>query len=243
VSNERVTLEVRERGVDQRGTRTVRRLRREGMIPGVLYGEGRSTAIVVAERELRNALTGPGGLHAIVDVLVDGRETPHHAVLKELQQHPVRGTVQHVDFHEVRLDRPIQTAVTVYLVGDSVGVNAGGVLTQVARELHVEALPMEVPERVEADVTDLDIGDTLRLSDLSAIDGVTFLDDLEETVIANVAAPRSEAELEELLAPEAEELEEGEEPVEGEEPEGEVEAAAAEDAPAADASEDSASEE
>jgi large subunit ribosomal protein L25 len=243
VSKDRVILEVRERGADQRGTRTVRRLRRDGMIPGVLYGKGHSTAIVVAERELRHALTGPGGLHAIVDVLIDGQEKPHHAVLKDLQQHPVRGTVQHVDFHEVRLDRPIQTTVTVYLVGDSVGVNAGGVLTQVARELNVEALPMEVPERIEADVSPLDIGSTLRLADIPAIEGVTFLDDLEETVLANVAAPRSEAELEELLAPEVEELEEGEEPVEGEEPEGDVEGEAGEAVPGAEASDEPAPEE
>lgn len=237
-------LEVRERGDEQRGSRTVRRLRRERLIPGVLYGQGRSRAIVVGERELRTALSGPGGLHAIVDVVIEGQSTAHHAVLKDLQQHPVRGSVMHVDFHEVRLDRPIQTAVTVYLVGDSVGVGVGGVLTQVARELNVEALPMEIPERIEADVTDLDIGGTLRLVDLPAIDGVTFLDDPDETVIANVAAPRSEAELEELLAPaEGEEVEEGAEPVEGEEVAAEAAAEAGAEAPAAEAGDDSASEE
>lgn len=243
VSKDRVILEVSERGSEQRGSRTVRRLRKEGLIPGVLYGKGHARAIVVGERQLRDALTGPGGLHAIVDVVIEGQTTPHHAVLKDLQQHPVRGTVTHVDFHEVRLDRPIQTAVTVYLVGESVGVGEGGVLTQVARELNVEALPMEIPERIEADIAHLEIGGTLRLSELPTIEGVTFLDDPEDTVIANVAAPRSEAELEELLAPteEGEELEEGVEPEEGEE--AEVEGEAGEEAPAAEAGDDSATEE
>jgi len=245
VSQDRVILEVQERGSDQRGSRTVRRLRKQGLIPGVLYGNGHSRAIAVGERELRAALTGPGGLHAIVDVVIEGQTTPHHAVLKDLQQHPIRGTVTHIDFHEVRLDRPIQSAVTVYLVGESVGVAAGGVLTQVVRELNVEALPMEIPERIEADVSALDIGGTLRLAELPLIAGVTFLDDAEGTVIANVAAPRSEAELEELLAPtEAEEGEEGEAPAEGEAMvDAEIAGEAGEEPPAAAAGDDSAADE
>ncbi len=244
MSQDRVILEVQERGSDQRGSRTVRRLRKQGLIPGVLYGKGHSRAIAVGERELRTALTGPSGLHAIVDVVIEGQTTPHHAVLKDLQQHPIRGTVTHIDFHEVRLDRPIQSAVTVYLVGESVGVAAGGVLTQVVRELNVEALPMEIPERIEADVSALDIGGTLRLAEIPSIAGVTFLDDADETVIANVAAPRSEAELEELLAPaEPEEGEEGEEPVEGE-AEGDAEGTGeAGEEPAAEAGDGSAAEE
>jgi large subunit ribosomal protein L25 len=227
-------LEVRERGPDQRGSRTVRRLRHEGLVPGVLYGKGHSRPIVVGERELRTALSGPGGLHAILDVVIEGQSTPHHAVLKDLQQHPLRGTVTHVDFHEVRLDRPIQTAVPVILVGEAVGVNLGGVLTQVAREVNVEALPMEIPERIEADVSELDIGGTLRLADIPGVEGVVFLDDPEETVIANVAAPRIEVE----------------EPVEGEEEEGlegeiseEAEGEAGEEASGAEAGEGSAPEE
>ena len=108
MSSDRVTLEVTERGADQLGSRNVRRLRKEGLIPGVIYGKGHTRAIVVGERDLRAALTGPSGLHAILDVVIEGQKTPHHAVLKEYQQHPIRGTLTHVDFHEVRLDQPIQ---------------------------------------------------------------------------------------------------------------------------------------
>ena len=195
VSGDRITLEVKERGADQLGTRNVKRLRREGLIPGVLYGKA-NKAFVVGERELRVALTGPSGLHAIVDVVIEGHKAPHHAVLKEYQQHPVRGTITHVDFHEVRLDQPIQATVAVQLVGEAPGAKVSGVVSQVARELHVEALPSAVPEHIEVDIGSLEIGDSLRLQDVAAVTGVTFLDD-PETVIANCSSPRGLTEAEE----------------------------------------------
>jgi large subunit ribosomal protein L25 len=206
MSSDRVTLEVSERGADQVGSRRVRRLRKEGLVPGVLYGKGHARAILVQERELRRALTGPSGLHAIVDVVVTGQKTPHHAVLKEYQRHPVRGTLTHVDFHEVRLDQPIQASVGVQFVGESPGAKQGGVVQQVTRELRVEALPTAVPEHIEADISALEVGGTVRLADLPAIEGVTYLDD-PETVLANCSIPRGISELEEA---EAEEAEEGE---------------------------------
>ena len=195
VSGERITLEVRERGADQLGTRNVKRLRRQGLIPGVLYGKA-NKAFIVGERELRIALTGPSGLHAIVDVVIDGHKTPHHAVLKDYQQHPVRGTITHIDFHEVRLDQPIQATVVVQLVGEAPGAKVGGVVQQVARELRVEALPSAIPEHIEVDVSGLELGESLRLQDVAAIAGVTFLDDATETVIANCSSPRGLTEAE-----------------------------------------------
>ena len=117
---------------------------------------------------LRTALTGPSGLHAIVDVVIEGQKTPHHAVLKDFQQHAIRGTITHVDFHEIRLDQPIQATVTVLLVGDSVGVRQGGVIQQVTREIQVEALPTSIPEHIDVDVSDLDIGEAVRLEDIPA---------------------------------------------------------------------------
>lgn len=195
MSGDRITLEVQERGADQLGTRNVKRLRRQGLIPGVLYGKA-NKAFVVGERELRVALTGPSGLHAIVDVVIEGAKTPHHAVLKDYQQHPVRGTITHVDFHEVRLDQPIQATVAVQLVGEAPGSKVGGVVQQVARELHVEALPSNVPEHIEVEIGTLELGDTLRLQDVALVSGVTFLDD-PETVIANCSSPRGLTEAEE----------------------------------------------
>jgi large subunit ribosomal protein L25 len=196
VSGDRITLEVRERGADQLGTRNVKRLRKEGLIPGVLYGKV-NKAFVVGERELRIALTGPSGLHGIVDVVIEGSKSPHHAVLKDYQRHPVRDTITHVDFHEVRLDQAIQASVTVQLVGEAPGAKVGGVVQQVTRELRVEALPASIPEYIEIDIAGLELGDTLRLEAVPPVTGVTFLDDPAATVIANCSAPRGLTEAEE----------------------------------------------
>jgi large subunit ribosomal protein L25 len=219
MSGDRFKLEVRER--EERGSRHSRRLRSDGIIPGVLYGKGHARAIAVPERELRTAMTGPSGLHAILDVVLEGQTTVHPSILAEYQQDPVRGTISHIDLREVRLDQAIQASVVVQLVGEAVGAKSGGVVSLVSRELQVEALPMDVPEHIDVDVTELDIGDLLRLEDVSAPDGVTFLDDPHETVIVSVAMSRGFAELEEAEAAaaaeaEAEALEEGEEPGEGE---------------------------
>src|SRR5438034_9094471 len=213
MAGERIRLEVQKR--EPRGSADARRLRREGLIPGVLYGKDKpSYAICVPERELGRALTGSGGLHAILDVVLDGQSATHASILKDYQQDPVRGHISHVDFHEVRLDQPIQASVTVQLVGEPAGAKEGGVLSQVQREINVEALPMEIPEHIDLDVSGMAIGDTLRLADLAAIEGVTYLDNPDETVLATVTLPTREVE------PEPEELPEGELP-EGEVPEGE----------------------
>ena len=215
MSSDRVTLEVTERDAEQLGSRRVRRLRKDGLVPGVLYGKGHARAIVVGERDLRAALTGRSGLHAIIDVVIEGQTTPHHAVLKDFQRHPIRGTLTHIDFHEVRLDRPIQATVNVQFVGESPGAKQGGVVQQVTRELRVEALPTGIPEHIEADISALEVGDTVRVADLEAIEGVAFLDD-PETVLANCSIPRGIIELEEAEAAEGEEGEEGEGAAEGE---------------------------
>jgi large subunit ribosomal protein L25 len=214
MAGERVKLQVLER--ESRGSAVSRRLRKQGLIPGVLYGRGKMPhTICVAERELRRVLTGGQGLHAILDVTVEGQKTAHPSILKDYQQHPVKGGIIHIDLQEVRLDQPIQARVVVELVGEPVGVTEGGVLSQVDREITVQALPMEIPEHLELDVSGMAIGDTLRLADLPASDGVEYLDDPEETVLATVGMPTR------IVEPEPEEVE-GEELEEGELPEGEV---------------------
>ena len=177
----------------------------QGLIPGVLYGNGHSRAIVVPERDLRTAMTGPSGLHAILDVVIKGQTTVHPSILAEYEQDPIRGTISHIDLREVRLDQPIHATVIVHLVGESAGVKTGGVLSLIARELQVEALPADVPEHVDVEVSALELGDVLRLADIPAIEGVTFLDDPHETVIATVSMPRGYAEIEEADAAAAEE--------------------------------------
>src|SRR5262245_2330428 len=152
-------------------------------------------------------MTGPSGLHAILDVVIEGQKTVHPSILADYQQDPIRGTISHIDLREVRLDQPIHATVAVHLVGEAVGVKAGGMISLVVRELHVEALPADVPEHVDVDVTHMEVGDVLRLADIPSIESVTLLDDLHETVIATVSVPRGFAELEEAEAEAAAEAE------------------------------------
>src|SRR4051794_26850679 len=161
------------------------------MIPGVLYGREQPIAISIPERDLRHALTGAGGTHAVLDIVVDTGKT-HSSVLKEYQQDPVRGYITHVDLQEVRLDQPISATVGISLLGEPIGVREGGVLNQVTTTVNIEALPLEVPEHLELDISGLGVGDSIRLAEVKVPDGVTILDDLEETVIASVALPRAE---------------------------------------------------
>jgi large subunit ribosomal protein L25 len=212
VAGERVKLAVSER--TSLGSAESRRLRRQGLIPGVVYGRSEPVAITVGERDLRAALTTPAGSHAVLDLAIDGGGA-RSVILKEFQRDKVRGQIIHIDLQEVRLDQPIQTAVAVTLVGDAAGVKEGGVLSQIANEVAVEALPLEVPQHLEADVSALAIGEALRAGELVMPAGVTMLDD-PDTVIATVTHQIREEELE----PEAEEGE-GEEAVEGEAAEGE----------------------
>ena len=167
MAGERIQLGVKAR--ESAGSAESRRLRAAGMIPGVLYGSGKKAhPFVVEERELRRVLTGTHGGHAILDVVFDDQKTMHHAVLKDYQLDPVRPRLLHVDLHEVRLDQVIQAQVAVEPIGESPGVKEGGVLTLVLREINVEALPMEVPDRLELDISDMAIGDSLRIEDLRA---------------------------------------------------------------------------
>jgi large subunit ribosomal protein L25 len=220
VAGERVKLEVRVR--ETRGDGPARRMRAEGLIPGVLYGRAKTPHVIeVEERELRRALHGPGGMHTILDVVVGEQATAHPSVVKDFQQHPVSGRLLHIDLQEVRLDQPITVAVSVHLLGESPGAKEGGILSQQIREVNVEALPMEVPEHLELDISALQMGDSLRVADVPPIEGVTYLDD-PDTVLVTVMVPRA-IEVEEPV--EGEEGEEGEEgAVEGEAaPDGEAE--------------------
>ena len=231
MAGERVKIIVAER--EKLGSAESRRLRRQGLIPGVLYGRNKPVSICLDERELRRALTGAGGLHAILDVQVEGKQASHSAILKEYQRDEVRGFITHVDLQEVRLDQPITASVTVELLGgeEAPGVREGGVLSQVARDVSVEALPLEVPEHLELDVSGMAIGDTLRVADMPARDGVTYLDD-PETVVATLTMPTRVVEPEEML--EGAEAEEGVEmPPAEEAPEGGSEAPAEPEADAA----------
>jgi len=188
----KLTISARE----PEGSRSTRRLRRSGRVPGVLYGgDGDPIAFSADARELRNALAATG---AVLEVVADGDTTP--VVLKSAQYHPVRGETMHVDLLRVNLKIAIHAVVPLELVGgdDSPGVKDGGVLEHITRELNIEALPAEIPESLTFDVSHLQINDTVTLADVPVPDGVVLLDDLEETTIATLSPPRIEVEPDEI---------------------------------------------
>jgi len=190
-------------------------------VPGVVYSGGSDARpFQASEREIR-VLLGEGA--ALFDLEIEGAKAVP-VVVKEQQHHPVRGSLQHIDLQEVKLDEAIQAEVTIELEGaDSApGVKGGGVLEHVTREVTVEALPTEIPDQLVADVSAMEINDTLQLSALPVPEGVTLVaDDLDEVTIATLSPPR----VEEVAEPEVEEEtelvgEEGEAPAEGGDSEG-----------------------
>jgi large subunit ribosomal protein L25 len=212
----RLTVETRE----ERGSRAARRLRRSGFVPGVVYGRGDEPTPFKAEARRVRAVLAEG--HALFDVDVNGDRLP--VIIKEEQRDPVQGRLVHLDLLRVNLDEKIQATVALELEGteEAPGVKEGGVLEHVTRELTIEALPTDIPDRIVADVSGLGIAETMTLTSVSAPAGVTIMDDLEETVVATVTAPSEvieEPEVEEeaeLVGEEAEAAAEGEAPAEGE---------------------------
>jgi large subunit ribosomal protein L25 len=201
------------------GSRQARRLRREGKALGVVYGGGADpVSFEVDARLLRNTLAHAG---AVLNLSIDGA-APTPVVVKEVTRHPVNGETVHLDLLRVRLDRPIQATVILELTGseDAPGVKEGGVLEHVTRELTIEALPTDIPDAIQHDVSEMVIGDTLTLEALTAPAKVTLLDD-PETVIATLTPPRLQVEAEEEIEEETELVEgagaaEGEAPAEAE---------------------------
>jgi large subunit ribosomal protein L25 len=234
MAGDRATLKVEERG--EFGSRTSRRLRRSGLVPGVVYGGGSDArSFKVPERDVRAVLAHGG---ALLDVQFDGGEaTP--VVVKEQQRDPVRGRLLHLDLLEVRLDEEIAAEVAIELLGadDAPGVKEGGVLEHVTHQITISALPTAIPESIPADVSGMAIGDTLQLSAVVAPEGVELAlgegVDADEVTIATLSPPRVEEEPEPEVEEEAElvgeegEVPEGEEappegaaPAEGETPQG-----------------------
>jgi large subunit ribosomal protein L25 len=179
------------------GSRSARRLRRTGQVPGVMYGgDGGPQLFAVDGRILRNTLAHSG---AIIEVAVDGGEAAP-VLVKDVQRHPVKGHAVHVDFLRVNMDVAIQTPVTLELIGadEAPGVVEGGVLSQGVVELNIEALPGDIPDTIQFDVSNLEMNATVTLSALTPPPGVTLLDDPDETVLATITPPSREPEPEEI---------------------------------------------
>jgi large subunit ribosomal protein L25 len=188
----RPELTVEERS--EQGSRSVRRLRRSGFVPGVVYGGGSGDCrpFKVDGRELRHALHAGS---AVIDLKIGG-DGAIPVMVKDQQLHPVRSDVMHLDLIQVNLREKVHAPVAVEVTGveDAPGVKGGGVLEQVTRELNVEALPTDIPENITVDVSHLEAAATMHLSEVTAPEGVVFLDDPDETIIATITIPTEEPE-------------------------------------------------
>ncbi len=198
MADARTTLNVDPR--TEFGSRTSRRMRREGLVPGVVYSGGsEATHFQVSERDVRGVIAEGA---ALFDLSVDGGKALP-VVVKEQQLHPVKGTLRHIDLQEVNLKEAIQAEVLIELEGgdEAPGVKQSGVLEHVTHEITVEALPAEIPDKIVVDVSAMEINDTMQLSAVTPPSGVTFVvEDPDEVTIANLSPPRVEE-----AAPEVEE--------------------------------------
>ena len=193
---------------DKLGKGAVGRMRRDGEVPAVLYGHGKKpVSLSIEYSAFRQLVHGKQGEHAIVDLQVqDDPDSSGPAIVKEVQHHPVRGSYEHADLMRIDLKEKIRTMVPVKLEGHSVGIIEGGVLDHQSREIEVECLALEVPESITANITELDIGQSLHVDQLVFPEGITVITPGDRNVVA-VHAPRVIVEVEE----------EGVEAVEGEE--------------------------
>ncbi|MEZ5077056.1 MAG: 50S ribosomal protein L25 [Solirubrobacterales bacterium] len=217
MASSRSTLKVAARA--DFGSRASRRLRRDGLVPGVVYSGGSdATPFQVAERDVQLILHGG---QALFDLEVEGSKAVP-VVVKEQQHHPVRGSLTHIDLQQVNLKEAIQAEVAIELEGveDAPGVKGGGVLEHVTREVTVEALPAEIPERIVVDVSAMEVNDTLQLATVTPPEGVAFVaEEPEEITLVTLSPPRVEEVAEPELEEETELVGEGE-AAEGEAAEG-----------------------
>ena len=173
------------------GKGAARSLRAAGMVPAVIYGHHREPQpLAINARELERLLEHVSG-STIIEVTLDG--TTARTLVREIQRHPIKRSVQHIDFQELVAGEKVTVAVPLVLVGTAVGVREGGILEQIMTELEIEADPVHIPDHIDVDVSGITIGHSLHVSDLTLPEGVRILED-EEATIATVAMPKVHAE-------------------------------------------------
>ncbi len=169
-----------------------RRLASEGKIPAVLYGAGRDTMAIALDRhDFELMMTHHGAGSTLVSIALEGEKKPVNAVIKDVQHSPVKGTILHVDFLAIRMDEKLQAVAGFNFVGDAPGVKAGGVLMHALREVAVEALPTDLVEAIDVDISGMEIGDSLTVADLVAPRGLEIIGD-PEAVVCSITVPTLE---------------------------------------------------
>ena len=184
------SLQAKMRGTTGKGV--ARKIRAEGLIPAVLYGsQSGNRAITIDPRSLERVLHGSGsGMNTLIDLDLEGSDSV--VLIKELQRDPVRGSYLHADFYEVDMSKPVEVMVPLHFLGRAKGADFGGIVDHPVREIDILCLPREIPGSLEIDISELEIGDSLHVRDVSVPAGVTVLSDLDLSV-ANVEAPTVEA--------------------------------------------------
>jgi large subunit ribosomal protein L25 len=185
----------------EQGKGPSRRLRNAGNVPAVVYAAGKEPmALTVEPRALRKAIAGPLGRNTLLTLTLPGGKRT--VLVKDVQLHPVKHEVIHADFIEVDVTKPVKIEVPVVLVGKNKNITAGGVVEQVSRRVQVKALAAAIPEKIEVDISELQMGESIHLSDLKMPNGLTLLGDLKRTV-ATVVAVREEKAVEKAAAVDA----------------------------------------
>ena len=187
-------LELKAEMRTTRGNSPARALRRSGRIPAVLYGPQMAPiAISVETLEMENALKKSGGRQPLFKITVDKDEKSERTVMiKELQSHPLSRSLIHADFYEVAMDRKLRVMVPVTVKGKSVGVEMGGMLQIIRRELEVLCLPMQIPETIELDITDLTIGESIHVEDIALEGDVEIPHEVNFTVVTVLSTRKAE---------------------------------------------------
>jgi large subunit ribosomal protein L25 len=196
-----------------RGNSPARALRRDGYLPAVIYGPGKETvALSVSVYDMEQVIKKTKTLQVFVNLAIEGQGI-RTAMLKELQRHPVSGNFIHADFYEVAMDRKINVMIPIVTVGQSKGVELGGMLQVIRHEVEAFCIPSNIPEVIEIDISDLDIGESVHIEDIELEGDVELVHDVNFTILTVLSARQAE-----------------EEPEEGEEAEGEAEESAEEPA-------------
>jgi len=182
-----------------------KKLRREGKIPATVYGrELQSKSIEVPLEEVEQILKSPGGRLSLIELKLDGKASKAHPVLiQEIQRDPITKKILHIDFHRVSMNEPVHASVPIVLVGEAPGTKQGGILEHFIRELEVKALPEHIPSHIDADVSHLQLGQSIHVGELKVPEDVEVLGPPPDIIVATVRMPV--VHVEEVAAPEAEE--------------------------------------
>jgi large subunit ribosomal protein L25 len=204
-----LTAQVREKA----GKGVARGLRRNKMVPAVLYSHGKSTPISMGDKDVTKVLNTEGGEHALINLKLEGAKdaADRLALIKDYQTDPRSGKLMHVDLMEVAMNEKVKVQVAVHVTGNAIGVKEGGIFQYGLRHLEVECLPGQIPDAIQVDITELKINESLHVRDINAGEGVKILTDPVATV-ATIQPPVSQAKLDEMLTAAAPAAAEGGEP-------------------------------